>query len=123
MSGLRSAEPVDTRRMARFASGNYVGSLFMLASTLLLPIIVTNQFGADTTAYFFVPWTIASSLQLVALYMTTSLTVEVALDETKLREYCRRVIVQTMRIVRPDRSSRLRGSAVHPPRFRIVLRQ
>ena len=92
---------LDVRRMARFGVGNYIGSLFILGSTVLLPIIVTNQFGAAATAYFFIPWTIASSLQLIALYMSTSLTVEVAMDETKLREYCRRVILQTLRLVVP----------------------
>ncbi len=93
--GLAGGEPLDARRMARFASGNYVGSLFMLASTLALPIIVTNDAGTRAAAYFFVPWTIAASLQLIALYMTTSLTVEVAFDEAKLREYSRRVLLQT----------------------------
>jgi O-antigen/teichoic acid export membrane protein len=87
--------------MVRFASGNYLGSLFMLASTLLLPIIITNESGAQATAYFFVPWAIATAVQLVVVNMDTSLTVEVAFDESKLRHYCRRVIVQTMRLVTP----------------------
>ena len=99
--GHAGGEPLDARRMARFASGNYVGSLFMLASTLALPIIVTNDAGTRAAAYFFVPWTIAASLQLIALYMTTSLTVEVAFDEAKLREYSRRVLLQTARLVLP----------------------
>jgi O-antigen/teichoic acid export membrane protein len=33
--------------------------------------------------------------------MMTSLTVEVAFDETKLRVYCRRVLLHTMRLVLP----------------------
>lgn len=90
---------LDPWRMVRLASGNYVGSLFMLASTLLLPILVTNESGTRDTAYFFVPWMIATTLQLVAVNMTASLTVEAAFDELRLREYCRRVIVQTARLV------------------------
>jgi O-antigen/teichoic acid export membrane protein len=92
---------LDVRRVMRFAWGNYVGSLFMLGSTLLLPIVVTNQAGARETAYFFVSWTIATSLQLIALTMTTSLTVEVAFDESKLRHYCRRTTMQALRLVLP----------------------
>lgn len=91
----------ELRRMMRFASGNYLGTLFTLASTLFLPILVTNESDARATAYFFVPWTIAVAFQLIALNMTTSLTVEVAFDESRLRDYCRRVIVHTMRLVLP----------------------
>jgi O-antigen/teichoic acid export membrane protein len=94
-------EPWYPRVIVRFATGNYVGSLFFLGSTALLPVVVANQSGARTTAYFYIPWTIATAIQLVALNMTTSLTVEVALDETKLRDYCRRVTLHTMRIVVP----------------------
>jgi O-antigen/teichoic acid export membrane protein len=85
----------------RLAAGNYAGSLFFLASTALLPLLVANQYGAAATAYFFVPWTLAVGLQLVALYMTTSLTVEVAFDESMLREYCERVLAQMFRLVAP----------------------
>jgi O-antigen/teichoic acid export membrane protein len=97
----RSAGLPDLRRMLAFASGNYVASLFFLASTTLLPLVVAAEAGAAATAYFYVPWTIATGLQLVALNMTTSFTVEVALDESRLREYCRRVLAQTLRLVVP----------------------
>ena len=91
----------DTRRIIRFAGGNYVGQLFLLASTTLLPILVAAESGAVETAYFFVPWAIAAGVQVIAVNMTTSLTVEVAFDESKLREYSRRVAFHTMRIVAP----------------------
>jgi O-antigen/teichoic acid export membrane protein len=93
--------PLQPRAIIRFASGNYVGTLFLLASTTLLPILVARESGTRATAFFYVPWAIAAGLQLVALTMTTSLTVEVALDESKLRDHCRRVVVHTMRIVVP----------------------
>jgi O-antigen/teichoic acid export membrane protein len=91
----------DSRKFAALAAGNYAGSLFLLASTALLPILVANESGATTTAYFYVPWMIATAVQLVAFNMATSLTVEVAFDESKLREYCRRVLVQMFRLVIP----------------------
>jgi O-antigen/teichoic acid export membrane protein len=92
---------LDRRTVLRLAVGNYLGTLFLLASSMLLPIIVAAEVGSRKTAYFYIPWSIAVGLQLVALNMTTSLTVEVAYDESKLREYCRRVTRQTMRIVVP----------------------
>jgi O-antigen/teichoic acid export membrane protein len=87
--------------LARLAAGNYVGVLFRLATTTLLPIIVSLEVDARQTAYFSIPWTIATGLQLVALNMTTSLTVEVAYDESKLRDYVRSIMWQTMRLVVP----------------------
>jgi O-antigen/teichoic acid export membrane protein len=100
-SATAAVTSVNIRRIAGFAWGNYLGSLFTLGSRLLLPIIVTNEAGARAAAFFYVPWTIALSVYLVALNMTTSLTVEVGFDEANLRHYCRRVTMQTVRIVIP----------------------
>jgi O-antigen/teichoic acid export membrane protein len=94
-------ESLNRAAVLRLAAGNYLGTLFLMASTTLLPIIVAAEVGSRQTAYFFIPWTIASGLQLVALNMTTSLTVEVAYDESKLRDYCRRITFHTMRLVVP----------------------
>ena len=46
-------------------------------------------------------WMIVTALQLVALNLTTSLTVEATLDRAKLSAYSRRVLVQTARLVVP----------------------
>src|SRR4029078_912691 len=59
--------------LARLAAGNYVGVLFRLATTTLLPIIVSLEFDARQTAYFSIPWTIAHALPLVALQSKTTL--------------------------------------------------
>jgi len=99
--GRSSPTSLDPRKLVRFAAGNYVGSLFALGATTLLPVVVASESGARATAYFYIPWMIAAALQLVALNMTTSLTVEVAFDETKLRDYCRRVMLHTARLVVP----------------------
>jgi O-antigen/teichoic acid export membrane protein len=95
------ATPRPRGALVRLAAGNYVGGLFLVASTTLLPIIVSAESGSRQTAFFSVAWTIANGLQLVALNTTTSLTVEVAYDETKLRDYFRGILWQTMRLVLP----------------------
>jgi O-antigen/teichoic acid export membrane protein len=86
----RPAASWDRANLLRFAAGNYVGSLFLLGSTTVLPILVVNESGASATAYFYVPWTVAVAFQLIAANMTTSLTVEVAFEEAKLRDANRR---------------------------------
>jgi len=95
------AAPLAPGVIARFIGGNYLGSLFFLASTTLLPVIVANLLGASANAYFYPPWMIVTALQLVASNMSTSLTVEVAFDQSKLRAYSQRVLIQTVRLVVP----------------------
>jgi O-antigen/teichoic acid export membrane protein len=93
--------PLHRGTIVRLAGGMYVGGLFFIASTTLLPIVVAGDLGSQQAAYFSIPWTIASGIQLVALNTTTSLTVEVAYDESKLRGYFRGILWQTMRLVVP----------------------
>jgi O-antigen/teichoic acid export membrane protein len=88
-------------KVFRYAGGNYVGSLFFLGYTGLLPLIVANRVGTVATAYFYLPWTLAGGLQLIVSNMATSMTVEAALNQTELRNYCRRVLAHTLRLLVP----------------------
>lgn len=97
----RSFGALDRRQVLRMAAGNYGGNLFALVGNMYLPILVANQAGAAAAAYFFIPWMICISLQLVALNVTTSLTVEAALDMPRLRRLCRQALTHSMRLVIP----------------------
>jgi len=97
----RSVGALDRRQVFRMAAGNYGGNVFALVGNMYLPILVANQAGAAEAAYFFIPWMICISLQLVALNVTTSLTVEAALDMPKLRRLCRQALTHSMRLVAP----------------------
>jgi O-antigen/teichoic acid export membrane protein len=88
-------------QVLKYAGGNYVSSIFFHASTTLLPIIVIERLGAAENAFFYLPWTITNSLQMIALNMATSFTVEVARDETKLRAYGARVLRHNLRLLVP----------------------
>jgi O-antigen/teichoic acid export membrane protein len=94
-------EPLVPRQIVSYAAGNYLGTLFGLAANNLLPILVASVAGTATNAYFFVPWTIVTGLQLWALNMTTSLTVEAALEPRRLAAYLRRVVIQMLRLLLP----------------------
>lgn len=87
--------------LARYLGGNYLGGLFFSASTTLLPILVLNQAGPAASAHFYLPWTIASTLQLVTLNMSTSLTVEAMTDQAALYSLVRRTLIHTLAIVGP----------------------
>jgi O-antigen/teichoic acid export membrane protein len=95
------AEPLALRPLIKYISGNHLASLFMLAYTTLLPVIVASQAGARANAYFYPPWMIATSLQLVAINLTTSLTVEGTRDRSQLRVYGYRVFVHVMQLMVP----------------------
>jgi O-antigen/teichoic acid export membrane protein len=92
---------LSRRTIVKFAGGNYLANLFFLASTALLPVMVTALAGPRANAYFYPPWMIVTSLQLVALNMAISFTVEASLDQSQLSHYGRRILVQTARLVIP----------------------
>ncbi|MBV9282707.1 MAG: teichoic acid transporter [Chloroflexi bacterium] len=95
------AIPIRPREIVRYVAGDYAGALFFLASTTLLPIVVTREVGSTANAYFYLSWLIAYSLQLVSLSMTSSLTVEAAASEGDLWGITRRALVQNARLVVP----------------------
>ena len=91
--------PFSFAQIAYYVAGNSVGALFMLAATRLLPVLVANLAGASATAFFYLPWTIATSLKLIIANTTTSFTVEVAADPSKLRAYSRRFLLHTTAVI------------------------
>lgn len=97
----KQAVPLLSAEVARYIAGDYVGSLFLLASTTLVPIIVTNVAGSRANAYFYPPWLIFSSLQLVAANMATSYTVEAVQDQNSVQRHSLPVLLHTARLLAP----------------------
>lgn len=95
------AVPLVSGQIIKYAGGNYIGSLFFLASIRLMPVIVASQAGNSANAYFYLPWTIAISLQMISTAMVNSLTVEGARDQTKLNTYASRLFVNVTLFVLP----------------------
>ena len=89
----------NLRQIVYYMGGNSLGALFSLAATRLLPLLVTNQAGSLANAYFFLPWTIATSLKLIVANMATSFTVEVAADMSKLQGYSYRFLMHTTAVL------------------------
>lgn len=97
----QSVGALDRRTVVRMAAGNYGGNLFALAGNLYLPVLVANLANASEAAYFYVPWLFSLSLQLVAVNMMTSLTVEAALDMDAVRRLARQALRHSLRLVAP----------------------
>lgn len=98
---MSSEGGLDRRKVMAMAAGNYGGNLLGLLGNMYLPILVANRASAAEAAYFYVPWMISLTIELVALNMMTSLTVEAALDMPRLRQLSRQALKQSMRLVVP----------------------
>jgi O-antigen/teichoic acid export membrane protein len=64
------------KKSFRFSTGNYISSILLSAPTYILPIIVLETLGAESTAYYYIAYTIASILFLVPSSVGTSMFVE-----------------------------------------------
>lgn len=88
-------------QLVQYAAADYAGSLFWLAATSLVPVLVTEILGPAADAHFYLAWTIAYTLYLIAPSMGSSLIVEAAIDPARLESYARRAFMQTARLVVP----------------------
>jgi O-antigen/teichoic acid export membrane protein/aminoglycoside phosphotransferase (APT) family kinase protein len=93
----RSVRPASVKQIARFAGPDYLGSLFWIAATTGLPIMVINEVGPAASAYFSVAWLMSFSLYAVSANMGSSLVVETAADQSRLAERCDQVLRHTLK--------------------------
>ena len=81
----RDVEPEGSLGLiARYVAADYAGSLLESASTCLLPLIVLATLGPSASAYYYIAWTIAYSLQLLSLNLGLSLSVEGAVRRSEV---------------------------------------
>jgi O-antigen/teichoic acid export membrane protein len=97
----RAAALPGRRVLARFVALDYVGYLFMQASTNALPVIVTARLGAEANGVFYLAWLLGGSLELIAYNFGVSLTVESAADESRLGDYTRQVLGRGLLLFAP----------------------
>lgn len=95
------AVPLRLRRLAPFAVGGYLGRLFYMASSTLLPVIVVERFGATATAYVYLPWTVAVALLTLSTTIQTSLTIQGVHDEQNLLAHTRQALLSSVRLFGP----------------------
>jgi O-antigen/teichoic acid export membrane protein len=72
--------------MWQYSGGNYLTNLLSASPALILPLMVVNLLGAETNAYFYVAWMIASLLSAIPAAVSQSLFAEGSHFEDKLRE-------------------------------------
>ncbi|MGP3771251.1 lipopolysaccharide biosynthesis protein [Streptomyces sp. SDT5-1] len=95
------AEPPSLREMGRFLAGDYTGSLFSLAVVYLVPVIIASQVSSADNAYFYITTTIGGTVNLLAINMGASLTVEGSHDPAQLAANTRAALRRMARIMLP----------------------
>ncbi|MFG2653072.1 lipopolysaccharide biosynthesis protein [Streptomyces sp. NPDC048436] len=96
-----TTKPPTLREMGRFLAGDYTGSLFSLAVVYLVPVIVASQVSSVDNAYFYITTTIGGTVNLLAINMGASLTVEGAHDPARLAANTRAALRRMVRIMLP----------------------
>lgn len=94
-------QPIDKRVVAKFMAGDYSGSLSVQLATTLLPILVVSSLGSISNGYFYMAQIMSTAIDLVAINLAASLTVEASNQEDKLAQLTRAVLGRTLKIVVP----------------------
>ncbi|MEU2335730.1 lipopolysaccharide biosynthesis protein [Streptomyces sp. NPDC006654] len=95
------AKPPTLRETGRFLAGDYTGSLFSLAVVYLVPVIIASQVSSEDNAYFYITTTIGGTVNLLAINMGASLTVEGSHDPARLAANARAALRRMARIMIP----------------------
>ncbi|MFD5078225.1 lipopolysaccharide biosynthesis protein [Streptomyces sp. NPDC058371] len=93
--------PPTLKEIGRFLAGDYTGSLFSLAVVYLVPVIVASQVSSTDNAYFYITTTIGGTVNLLAINMGASLTVEGSHDPARLAANTRAALRRMARIMIP----------------------
>ena len=92
---------VDVNDVVRYVGADYVGSLFAIGSTAILPVIVLSTLGATSSAHWYMVSLIAMATQLVPSVLATSLLVEVSASSASFEVDGRRVLRQLAVLLGP----------------------
>ncbi|MEM2899821.1 MAG: oligosaccharide flippase family protein [Thermoplasmata archaeon] len=87
--GIRFPKPMIDREtigeMFHFSIANYIAGLLGQATPLLLPILIINTLGAESTAYYYISWMIATALFMIPGSVSSSLLAECSQEPKKMR--------------------------------------
>jgi len=95
--GIRYRPQLDfgiLRRVRRFSFGSYLASLANSLPGLLLPIVILNQLGPSSVAYFYVSLMIANVLFIIPQATTQSQFAEGSNDPDKISSHSRIASIQ-----------------------------
>jgi len=89
------------REIAVYLGGGYVGGLFQYAAISLIPVVVAAHITPDVNAYFQMAWALGMMLDLLALTLSLSLTVEGAFEPAELAASARATLRRSYTLLVP----------------------
>ena len=92
---------LGARRALRFLAQDYLASVFTQATLTALPLVVIATLGAQQSAYFAMPFTIAIAFDTFAYSSCTSLVVESTLQPGSLRALTRVFVRRVLALLAP----------------------
>ncbi|MDH2429071.1 oligosaccharide flippase family protein [Sphaerisporangium sp. TRM90804] len=95
------SRPPGFRQIGRFLAGDYPGAFSILAIVYFLPVYVASRVSGELFGYFAMAQTLGAMIELLAINMATSLTVEGSADRSKLVANCRQALRRSYLIILP----------------------
>lgn len=90
------------REILRYFGGGYLGGIFQYASISFIPVVVAARLhDDDVNAYYQMAWALGIMMELVAITLSLSLTVEGAFDASGLAEATRAAVRRTVMLMVP----------------------
>lgn len=98
---LPTHEAAGLGQFVRFTASDYLGAMFWIAATALMPVLVLDLTGAAAAAAFAMAWTITLALYQLPIGMGQSLVVHAAADPDHLLRYHRQALGHSLRLLLP----------------------
>jgi len=80
------------KSMYKFSFVNYISNFLHMAPGLIIPLMIVNLINAETTAYFYIDWMIASVLFVIPMSISRSFLAESSRGEDCLKRNVRKSI-------------------------------
>lgn len=77
-------------KIGRFSFGNYIAGFLGSLPSMVLPLVITNKIGPETTAHYYMAMMIASLLFVIPQAATQSLFAEGSHDEKELKQHVKK---------------------------------
>jgi O-antigen/teichoic acid export membrane protein len=100
-SGSAIAARLGRRGVVRFMAQDWAATALSLAPTALLPVLIVALLGPQPNAYFFIPYMIVTAFNMLFVAAGTSLVVEGAMAEDRIRAMAERIARRLALIVIP----------------------
>jgi O-antigen/teichoic acid export membrane protein len=85
-------ERFGRRGLTHFLANDYLATIFIQASTTLLPVLVVALLGSSRGAFFYMPFTIISAFDLLFINVAAAMTVEASMAGDRLSELARATV-------------------------------